>query len=117
MEARERCSRSAACRSRSLISAVVLMVSVSFFWRDMAASLAMTANVLPFHDRLNAKRLFLASCQQLNAAGSKTVHTVAEMLAFCFAEVADPTEEIIEGIPVIAGQRVGGVFRYFDETF
>ena len=40
--------------------------------------------------------------------------TVAEMFGFCFAEVADPTKEIIEGIPIIFGQRVGGVFWYFD---
>ena len=60
---------------------------------------------------------FWASRQRLNAAGSETVHAVAEMLAFCFAEVADPTEEIIEGIPIISGQRVGGgFFRYFDEA-
>ena len=76
----------------------------------------MTANVLPFHGRFNAKQFFLVGFQRLNAAVSETVHAVAEMLGFCFAEVADPTEEIIEGIPIIFGQRVGGVFRYFDEA-
>ena len=60
---------------------------------------------------------FLVGCQRLNAAGSETVHTVAEMLGSGFAEVADPTEEIIKCIPIISGQRVGGgFFRYFDEA-
>ena len=76
----------------------------------------MTANVLPFHDRFNAKQLFFAGCQRLNAAGSETVHTVAEMLGFCFAEVAYAFEKGIKCIPIISGQQVGGVFRYFDET-
>lgn len=76
----------------------------------------MTANVLPFHDRFNANRFFWVSGQRLNVAGSETAHAVAEMFGFGFAEVADPTEEIIEGIPIIFGQRVGGVFRYFDEA-
>lgn len=77
----------------------------------------MTANVLPFHDRFNANRFFWASCQRLNAAGSETVHAVAEMLGFCFAEVADAFEKGIKCIPIISAQRVGGVsFRYFDEA-
>lgn len=46
---------------------------------------------------------FLVGCQRLNAAGSETVHAVAEMLGFCFAEVADSIEKIVEGISVIAG--------------
>ena len=77
----------------------------------------MTANVLPFHDRFNAKQLFFAGCQRLNAAGSETVHAVAEMLGFGFAEVAYAFEKGIKCIPIISGQRVGGVFfRYFDEA-
>lgn len=59
---------------------------------------------------------FLVGCQRLNAAGSETVHAVAEMLGSGFAKVADATEEVVEGIPVIAGQLVGVVFRYMDET-
>ena len=76
----------------------------------------MTANVLPFHDRFNAKQVFVAGCQQLNAAGSETVHAVAEMLGFGFAEVAYAFEKGIKCIPIVSGQPVGGVFRYFDET-
>lgn len=63
----------------------------------------MTANVLPFHERFNAKQLFFAGCQRLNAAGSETVHAVAEMLGFGFAEVADAMKKVVECIPVIAG--------------
>ena len=77
----------------------------------------MTANVLPFDDRFNAKQLFLVGCQRLNAAGSETVHAVAEMLGFGFAEVAYAFEKGIKCIPIISGQRVGGgFFRYFDEA-
>lgn len=60
---------------------------------------------------------FLVGCQRLNAAGSETVHAVAEMLGFGFAEVAYAFEKGIKCIPIISGQRVGGVFfRYFDEA-
>lgn len=54
---------------------------------------------------------FLVGCQRLNAAGSETVHTVAEMLGFGFAEVAHTIEKIVEGIQIIVGQRVGMVVR------
>lgn len=57
---------------------------------------------------------FLASCQRLNAAGSEAVHTVAEMLGSGFAKVAHTLEKGVECIPVVAGQLVGVVFRYFD---
>ncbi len=62
----------------------------------------MTANVLPFPARFNAKQFFV-SYKRLNAAGSETVYTVAEMLGFCFAEVTDSIEKVVEGISVIAG--------------
>ena len=79
----------------------------------------MTANVLPFHDRFNANQLFVAGCQRLNAAGSETVHAVAEMLGFGFAEVTNSIDKIVEGIHVIrviSGQLIGVVFRYMNET-
>lgn len=76
----------------------------------------MTANVLPFHGLFNAKQLFVAGCQRLNAAGSETMHTVAEMLGFCFAEVADAMKKVVKCIPVIAGELVAVFFRYMDET-
>ena len=63
----------------------------------------MTANVLPFYDQFNAKQLFLIGCQRLNAAGSETVHAVAEMLGFGFTEVTDAMKKVVECIPVIAG--------------
>ena len=45
------------------------------------------------------------------------MHTVAEMLGFCFAEVADSTEKIVEGIvPIIDSQLIGVVVRYVNET-
>lgn len=61
--------------------------------------------------------LFGANCQPRNSASAETVHAVAEMLGFCFAEVAYAFEKGIKCIPIISGQRVGGVFfRYFDEA-
>lgn len=76
----------------------------------------MTANVLPFHDRFNAKQLFLPNVWRLNPAGSETVHTVTEMLGSGLAKIADTTEKIVKCIPIIWGQRVGVVFRYVSET-
>lgn len=76
----------------------------------------MTANVLPFYDQFNAKQLFLIGCQRLNAAGSETVHAVAEMLGFGFTEVTESIEKGAKCFPIISGQRVGVIFRNMNEA-